>query len=803
MGGISSLLPSPRLARLSLTLLLSPLLLFLLFLLLDHLSPFPFHALERPSATLVTDHQGEPLRFFLPADDRWRFPVRLQDLPPEVPAAFIASEDRRFGRHPGVDPVAVARAAVQNLRARRVVSGASTLAMQVARLAEPAPRTLTYKIKEAFRALQLTWHRSDAEILEAYLNLAPFGGNLEGIGAASWRHFGKAPERLAPGEIALLVALPRAPTAYDPARNPKTATVARDRVLDQLAERGDFTEEQAARGKAVPVPTARRPLPFEAPHAARGLASAHRGAPLLTSTLDLRLQRLAEAQVRRRIEELRAFGLGNVAVVVVERPGRQVRALVGSADFFDNAHQGQIDGTRARRSPGSTLKPWLYALAFDAGWLHPSSWLLDVPTDFSGYVAENYDGAYRGKVTARVALAESLNAPAVRVLARYGLEPYWESLRAAGLETLDRPAGHYGLPLVLGAGEVTLSDLTNFYATLGDEGVHRPLRWLENAPTASTTTDPASGEALPQRSSEPVLPHNGQRLLSAAAARETVRILLDPRRPDLPDGWALTRDVPEVAWKTGTSFGHRDAWAVGLSRRYAIGVWVGHFDGRVREGTSGSEHAGPLLFDLFRALDPGGAGPLPNSRRPIPRAEVCAHSHQRPGPYCPKILDVTVLPGVTELEPCPLHRRLLVDAATGQRLASHCLADRKTYWHLATLDPPELIAWRRAQGLPVTPLPPFAPGCADPNRSAPLQILSPDPSTPYRLRPSIPREHQKIPLIAQTDPTTTQLWWYLNGLLLTSAKPGERLFLEPEVGEHQLVVTDDLGRSVEVGWVVE
>ncbi|HEX4960240.1 MAG TPA: penicillin-binding protein 1C [Thermoanaerobaculia bacterium] len=746
--------------------------------------PFPWENLQRAPAVVVYDRHGQPLRFFLPQDQRWRLPVRLSELPPELPRALVASEDRRFYRHFGVDPLAVVRAAWSNVRRRGVVSGASTISMQVARMADPGPRTLGSKLRETIRALQLERRFSKDQILELYLNLTPYGGNVEGVGAAAWFYFGKEPDQLSLGEIALLTALPRSPVRYDPTLHPAAAREARDRVLDQLAERGAFSRKELQEARRQDLPRLRHRPPFAAPHFTEMVAALDSGSARIHSTLDRATQEIAEAQVARRIRELRDLGISEAAVVVIDNQTRSVRAMVGSAGFHEAIYQGQVNGAVARRSPGSTLKPFLYAMAMDEGRVLPDSYILDIPTDFSGYVAENYDERYRGRVTVRDALIQSLNACTVRLLSEVGLPAFQKLLLKGGLSTLNRPAGSYGLPLILGAGEVRLLDLVNLYATLAQGGLHRPVRLEEHG------------------SPEP----EAVRLFSPEAARAVAQILTAVRRPDLPESWDLTRDVPGVAWKTGTSYGHRDAWAVGFSARTTIGVWVGNFNGKPRKGISGSQHAGPLLFDLFRSLEPGGRAAVTPDGLPPEEIEVCALSHELPGPFCPERVRILFLPGRSKLRACTLHKRVLIDNATGELLAGDCLARRSHEFRLLTVYPPELVAWWRSQGTAVQEMPRLSASCTGIPDAEPPRIVSPDGATPYHLRQDSPAGFQRIPLVAQTSPGVRRLFWYQDGLLVATtemdSEKGSR-FLDPVRGEHRLVVTDDLGRSDGVTYRVE
>ncbi len=755
---------------------------FLLFLAADYFFPFPEGSIHRKTAAVVYDSQGRPLRFFLPEDNRWRFEVGLEDISPRLVEAVIASEDRWFHHHPGVNPLALVRAFYVNARAGRVVSGASTIPMQIARMAEPKSRNVNSKIKEAFRAFQLKWHYDDNQLLEIYLNVAPYGGNIEGVAAASYFYFGKSPRALSPAEIALLTALPRSPVAYDPTRNSEAALRERNKVLDQLAGRGVFTKEEAERYSKEPVPSKRKLQPFSAPHFSEYVYQKVSRGESARTTLDSSIQRIASEIAGRHLDNLRRDGIENLAIVVIDNETRSLKALVGSADYFDKKNSGQVNLALARRSPGSALKPFLYAMAIDLGLVIPDTYVLDVPTDYSGYIAENYDGTYRGHITLRHALILSLNAPAVRLLAQVGLRDFHELLLRGGLATLDRPSGKYGLPLILGAGEVTLLDLTNLYATLASGGIHRPLKVIEDETRSYDET----------------------RLFSREASYLTTDALAELKRPDMSSNtWALTRDVPEVAWKTGTSYGHRDAWSLGYSTRYTIGVWVGNPGGRGQKGISGSGHAAPILFDLFRGIEGNGSRIAMPDGLNLETIEVCRSSHLLPTPYCGQRDKVTYVKGVSRLERDTYSKRIFVDKETGELLLGECIGERPHEARTVTTYPAELVAWRMAEGKSVEAIPPLSPLCKDVPSESPPKVVSPDRTTPYRVLNGMPSEYQRVELIARVSEEVDMLYWYQNGKLIAATKPYRRTFIPLEAGTHNLVVVDSSGRSGSVTYKVE
>jgi len=552
---------------------------------LDQAFPPPLERL-RELSPVVVDRNGEWLMAFTTPSGAWRLEARLDEIDPEFQRRLIAVEDARFWFHPGVDPIALARASVSYLRQGRITQGGSTITMQVARLLEPRPRTIQSKLIEIVRALQIERRLSKHEILAAYLTLTPYGGNLEGVRAASRAYFQTDPRYLDDAQMALLIALPQAPEARRPDRRPEAARAARDRVLDMFVRMGAITPRLAAEGREAAIPT-RAPFPYSAPHAAEALVRVHPGRSVIQSTLDARLQRALEALVRRR-----AIGLereAQIAVLVVELNGRAVRARVGGAGR-DRAG-GYIDMTRAVRSPGSALKPFLYAIAFNDGIAAPETLVRDAPRRFGGYLPENFDRRFHGDVTLEDALRHSLNLPAVATLDRIGAGRFHAALRRAGADVrLPRRAlAEPGLALALGGVGITMEDLVQLYAALGDGGRARPLVIDTDATFAFT-----------------------RRFVRRETAARVLEILATSPHPAGRVPAQVALGAPQVAFKTGTSYGFRDAWAMGVSNGFAIGVWVGRPDGSPRAGATGRSEALPILFEAFDLL---GAPPQPERQR--------------------------------------------------------------------------------------------------------------------------------------------------------------------------------------------
>jgi penicillin-binding protein 1C len=570
---------------------------------LDRLFPPDLSRLERQS-TLVLDRDGRLLQAFTAADGAWRLPVLLEDVDRRYVRMLVAYEDKRFYGHWGVDPLALGRALGQFVTEGRVVSGASTLTMQTVRLLEPRQRTVGAKLIEMARALQLERRYDKRQILDMYLTLAPYGGNLEGVRAASLFYFGKEPAHLTDAEAALLVALPQSPERLRPDRQAAAARTQRNRILGRMAERGVLTTQAGQEAAAEPVPATRFSAVRRAPHLAERLHGDAGDGLLIGTTIDGGLQAQLEALARRVQDKLESGA--TIAILVVENGTRTVRAYVGSGDFWDETRYGQNDMVRSVRSPGSALKPFIYGMAFDELIVHPETIVVDRPMRFRDYSPENFDHFYRGELPAREALQLSLNLPAVALLDRIGPLRLTAALKRAGAPLrLPDEVTAPGLPIALGGVGTTLEDLVKLYAGIADGGLVKPLRYTQ--PEGAPTDDPAV------------------RLMSPTAAWYLTRILEGAPPPPNTVPPQHRKRGHAVAFKTGTSYGFRDAWAIGFDAAYTIGVWIGRPDGTFSPGRIGREAAAPVLYDAFD-LVPAMAGPngVANPVRP-PAALVAAN----------------------------------------------------------------------------------------------------------------------------------------------------------------------------------
>jgi len=754
--------------------------------------------LERFAAsTSVHDRNGALLRLTLAADGTYRLSVTLEQVSPKLIDAVLLYEDRQFFRHPGVNGWSLLRGAYATFGIGERRIGGSTITMQLARrLHDLESRSVGGKLQQVLRALELEAKYGKREILEAYLNLAPYGGNVEGVGAASLVYFHRRAADLTLSEALTLAVVPQNPTRRMPRPDNPQLEAARARLFAAWRERhGTSRADEAA--LAAPLALHAPPaLPFAAPHAVRALLArpATAGRHRIDSTLELRTQRLLERQLRAFVARQRRIGVENAAALLVDVRDLSVVASVGSAAYGVAAIGGQNDGTRARRSPGSALKPFIYALAIDQGMVHPMTVLKDTPQSFGAQSPENFDGEFAGPVTVQDALVRSRNVPAVAVGLQLRQPDFHAFLRAGGVARLEDP-GHYGLALYLGGAEVTMREVAALYAMLANGGLWQPLR-------------DAREDAAP----EP------RRLLSEAASYVTLDMLAANPRPAQAFANSAVRAAGPVYWKTGTSNGFRDAWSAGVFDHYVLVVWVGNFDGRPNPAFVGIQTAAPLFFQLVDALRAtrgrasGSASGLRADRpdsmlRPpaaLRRVAVCADSGDLPNAWCPRSVETWYLPGVSPIRVSTLHRALRIDRRSGLQACPEAAAaaTRLEVFEFWSSDMLELFA--RA-GLPRRHPPGFDPACTalalaavDPGAARAPEITSPLVGVSYLLREDAAGTQSPPPvsLRATTDAGVDELFWFVDGAFLGRATRDRPLEWLPRVpGRYQIRVVDDAGRA--------
>lgn len=748
--------------------------------LLDAVFPLPIPGRDSTKALLVLARDGTPLRAFPDKAHIWRHPVALDEVSPLYLEALIQYEDRGFRWHPGVNPVALTRAAVQWAWHGRVISGGSTLTMQVARILEPVPHTLVGKLRQIIRAVQLECHYSKDEILGMYVNYAPMGGVLEGVEAASRAYLGKPARRLTHAEAALLTVLPQAPSLYRPDRHPQVARLARDKVLRRMQERWPASALQDAAQEAVYAQTVREPL--LAPLLAERLRNAAAGKNRLDTTIDAKAQQAVELLLLDRLGALPPRV--SMAALVVDNASLEVRAYAGSADFLDKERFSDVDMVRASRSPGSTLKPFLYGLALDEGLIHSESLLGDVPQSFSGYQPGNFQQSFHGAVSVSEALTKSLNVPAVEVLERLEPKRFVALLRRGGLK-LDFPRGaEPNLAVILGGAGTSLEQLVGAYTSLARGGLAGKPRY---------TPDTAREE---------------QRMLSPGAAF-IIRDLLESGGPmgrALETGLGAKRGI---AWKTGTSFGFRDAWAIGVSDRLTVGIWVGRPDGTPNPGFFGANIAAPLLVDVFEALD----GSPPTSRTPpadVRQEQICWPLGTRPDSESPALCHQArtawTLNGVApptfpdRLRNGEPRYAIQVETHRGQRALPDCASGqlkRIEFARWPTGIAPWLSTELRARALP----PAWLPACArHAVAEGGLTIVGVSDGAILRRASAAEAPLLKLEVRGDHSQTRSELHWLVNGKHRgTGASLTERL---SEVGRYDITVMDKGGRYDRVSLVV-
>lgn len=699
------------------------------------------------------------LRLTLAADQRYRIWVDLKRISPLTRDAFLLHEDRYFFYHPGVNPVALARGFHATYIAKERRIGGSTITMQLARKRYALEsHTFSGKVLQILRALQLEFLYSKEEILEAYLNVVPFSGNIEGVEAASQIYFGKQASRATLAEALTLAVIPQNPALRGPRKNvPAPLVAARARLYAKWLDAHPHTPRDLDLRLSLQQPSQ---LPFTAPHVSQMLMAKHPGEAVLATTLDRRLQNLLERHAHAYVSQRRYLGIKNTALLLLDYRTMEVKASLGSVDFHNRQIFGQVNGTQAKRSPGSTLKPFIYALAIDQGIIHPLSVLKDSPQAFGPYTPENFDGEFLGPVSARDALIRSRNIPAISVAAKLSNPDFYNFLKSAGVADM-RSKQHYGLALVLGGGEVTMEELVSLYATLANQGQQRPLHYLR-----SQARPPAT------------------RLFSSEASFMTLDMLKDNPRPD--GGFIGSPTLP-VYWKTGTSYGFRDAWAVGIFGPYVLAVWVGNFEGGGNPAFIGAQAAAPLFFRVVDAIHAQSPRSLRVERKTpagVKRVAVCAATGDLPNRECPVRVQTWFIPGKSPIRLSRLHR-------VAQNVENGCDALRAVYEYW----PSDMRSLFEQAGLPRRPPPLDGCGAAAPRADDRPAITSPLRGASYEVDQASPAEN-RIAFKANAAADAGQLFWFVDNQFAGKTATGQTLYWQPRgAGEFTVRVLDEFGRS--------
>lgn len=744
------------------------------FLLLHQCFPLP--ATEAYSHVIL-DNRGRVLHGFLNPSDKWRMQVALDEIHPDLRTAFLAKEDRWFYWHPGVNPVAIVRALWVNTLTGRRTSGASTITMQVARLLEPRPRTPLSKLIEIFRALQLEFAYSKDEILQLYLNRIPYGGNIEGIKSASILYFDRLPEQLSLAQIVTLTIIPNRPNQLRIGEHNDRITQERNRWLRRFANEGVFEAKRCQDALSESLNHHRRVMPRLAPHLAQRLRTRFKDRYTLYSSIDYEIQAKAEQLMASAHRRLRLMNIRHLAAIVIDNRTMQVKAYVGSPDFFDQGNEGQVDGVRAVRSPGSTLKPLLYALAFDQGLLTPLTKINDVPLTVDGYRPENYDTQFNGPITAEDALAYSLNIPAVKVLQQVGTPVVIDKLTLMNFRQIAADRNKLGLSLALGGCGTRLEELAGMYAMLANQGLYRPLNWLK---------EDTSAQAV--------------RIISPASAFLITESLTKLTRPDLPNNREQVLHIPKIAWKTGTSYGRRDAWSIGYNKNHTIAVWVGNFDNTGVADLSGAEIATPVLFSLFNTIDYNTSGGWFKRPEEVQDRWVCPVSGLPKGPHCSHEVVDSYIKDVSSTLECQHLKEVAVSLDETVSYCKSCQPAEGFKWTLYPNYAPEVILWMEQMGIRYQAAPLHASFCTRVEQDQALRIIHPIANKEYLFEKGDPHELQ---LVAEAAADVDRLYWYLNHTLVAESKPDEIIFISVDPGLHELSCTDNRGRKVSIPFRVK
>lgn len=770
----------------------------LLILLILFIFCLPKPLFNKPTSYVIDDDKGQLLGASIAADGQWRFPYN-DSVPEKFKQCIITFEDKRFRYHPGFDPLAFGRAISRSIKAGHVTSGGSTLSMQVIRMATNHRRTVWNKLIEIFMSLRLEVGYSKDEILALYASNAPFGSNVIGLDAASWRYFGRSPDKLSWGEMAAMAVLPNAPSLVHPGKNRMVLLKKRNRLLDKMVAEGVIDATTARLAKLEPVPDRPVALPQMAPHLLQVFKADHKkeqqtGNTRITTTIKSDLQQQVSNILERHHQVLRANEINNIAAVVLDVETGAALAYAGNI-FHPGESQleSDVNVVNAPRSPGSTLKPLLYAAMLNDGFILPNSLIPDVPTQIAGYHPENFDLGYDGAVTASKALSRSLNVPAVKMLQQYKYERFYDFLKQTGISTLTKPADHYGLALILGGGENTLWELTGNYAGMSrvlnhynkNGGKYNPADWHHPVYSASAQN-------------KPELEKHG--LLDAGSIYYTLQAMEEVMRPGEELLWQQFSSLQRVAWKTGTSFGFRDGWAIGVTPKYVVGVWVGNTDGEGRPGLTGINTAAPVLFDIFRLL-PSARDWFEMPVRDMVKISVCPESGYRAGQYCDHATEQWVPKGGLKTKVCPWHQLVHLSMNGKWQVTTDCESPERIVNKSWFVLPPSMEYYYKSKSYQYHVLPPFRAGCTQENLN-PMEVIYPKNGAKIYVPIEADGSRGRMICNAAHREAGVKIYWHLDDKYQGESHDLHQMALNPSPGKHKLTLVDAYGNTTVINFEV-
>lgn len=768
----------------------------------------PKKLFNAPTSYVIEDENGNLLNATIASDGQWRFPYN-KNVPQKFIDCITTFEDKRFFKHPGVDPVSIGRAIVKDVKNKSVVQGGSTLTMQVIRLSkQDDKRSIWNKLKESILALRLEMSYSKKEILALYASNAPFGSNVVGLDAAAWRYYGRSPDKLSWGEMATLAVLPNAPALVHPGKNRDVLLKKRNALLDKLAEAGKIDKSSCELAKLESLPGNPLPLPQYSPHLLQRFIKDNKGlsgSTKIKTTLDGNLQRNVAAIVQQHQSVLKGNGINNACALVLDVETGNTLAYVGNIyDPLNKDMESDVDVIAAPRSPGSALKPILYAAMLSDGLILPNSIIPDIPTQIGSYAPQNFDLGFDGAVPANRALARSLNIPAVKLLQQYKYQRFYETLQRCGITTLTRNADTYGLSLILGGCEVTMWDLAGVYASMArtlnhqtrnhgqiDAADFHPPNYIKrelgigNPPDGRQGLDAVSNRIPNSKSPIP---------LDATSIYFTFQAMQEVMRPGEEGLWQQFTSSQKIAWKTGTSFGFRDGWAIGITPKYVVAVWVGNTDGEGRPGLIGVQTAAPILFDIFRLLPT--VSWFEKLKYNYVYVPVCRQSGYRANVDCPDVDTLFMPPNGMKVPLCPYHKIIHLDATGTFRVTEQCESPSNMQhksWFILT---PAMEYYYKQKNADYKVLPPFKAGCEFAETGKVMEIIYPQQDAKIYVPLEVSGERGKTVFTAAHRRSGAKIFWSLDDNFIGTTQNFHQMALNPSPGIHIITLVDENGLSV-------